>query len=97
MQQVLAFESDLLEYDDIFDGSRVIDARTAALRDAAWAELNDVPRPRRRFEAIDELKNRLVGSMVDRTRRIESGEQQVVGVNVFTETASSPLGTTETS
>jgi ethylmalonyl-CoA mutase len=94
MQQVLAFESDLLEYDDIFDGSVVIEARTAELRDAAWAELTEVLDLGGAFEAIDELKNRLVGSMVDRTRRIESGEQQVVGVNVFTETASSPLGTT---
>ena len=94
MQQVLAFESDLLEYDDLFDGSVVIEERTAELRDAAWAELNDVLDLGGAFEAIDELKNRLVGSMVDRTRRIESGEQQVVGVNVFTETAPSPLGTT---
>ena len=94
MQQVLAFESDLLEYDDIFDGSVVIDAKTSELRDAAWAELTEVLDLGGAFEAIDELKNRLVGSMVDRTRRIESGRQQVVGVNVFTETASSPLGTT---
>ena len=94
MQQVLAFESDLLEYDDIFDGSVVIDAKTSELRDAAWAELTEVLDLGGAFDAIDELKNRLVGSMVDRTRRIESGRQQVVGVNVFTETASSPLGTT---
>ena len=94
MQQVLAFESDLLEYDDIFDGSVVIDSKTSQLRDAAWAELTEVLDLGGAFEAIDELKNRLVGSMVDRTRRIESGQQQVVGVNVFTETASSPLGTT---
>jgi ethylmalonyl-CoA mutase len=94
MQQVLAFESDLLEYGDIFDGSVVIEARTAELRDAAWAELNDVIDLGGAFEAIDELKGRLVQSMVERTRRIESGQQQVVGVNVFTETAESPLTTT---
>jgi ethylmalonyl-CoA mutase len=93
MQQVLAFESDLLEYDDIFDGSVVIEARTSELRDAAWAELCDVLEIGGAFEAIDELKGRLVGSMVERTRRIESGQQEVVGVNVFTETAESPLGT----
>ncbi len=91
MQQVLAFESDLLEYDDIFDGSVVIEQRTSELRDAAWDELQDVLKLGGAFEAIDELKSRLVSSMVERTRRIESGQQQVVGVNVFTETAASPL------
>ncbi len=91
MQQVLAFESDLLEYDDIFDGSVVIETRTTELRDAAWAELTDVLDLGGAFDAIDELKGRLVSSMVERTRRIESGQQQVVGVNVFTETAESPL------
>jgi (2R)-ethylmalonyl-CoA mutase len=93
MQQVLAFESDLLEYDDIFDGSHVIEARTAELRDAAWAELQDVLSLGGAFEAIDELKGRLVRSMAERTRRIESGDQQVVGLNTFTETADSPLDT----
>jgi (2R)-ethylmalonyl-CoA mutase len=90
---VLAFESDLLEYNDIFDGSVVIEARTAELREAAWVELTDVLELGGAFEAIDQLKGRLVSSMVERTRRIESGQQQVVGVNVFTETAESPLGT----
>ena len=93
MQQVLAFESDLLEYDDIFDGSVVIEARTTELRDAAWTELEEVLELGGAFEAIDELKGRLVRSMVERTRRIESGQQEVVGVNVFIETAESPLGT----
>ena len=92
MQQVLAFETDLLEYDDLFDGSKVIEGRTNELRDAAWAELNDVLDLGGVFETIDELKGRLVRSMVERTRRIESGQQQVVGVNVFTDTADSPLG-----
>jgi (2R)-ethylmalonyl-CoA mutase len=91
MQQVLAFESDLLEYPDIFDGSHVIEARTAELRDAAWVELQEVLSLGGAFDAIDELKGRLVRSMAERTRRIESGEQQVVGVNVFTESAESPL------
>jgi (2R)-ethylmalonyl-CoA mutase len=92
MQQVLAFETDLLEYDDIFDGSNVIEARTTELAAAAWSELTDVLEMGGVFESIDELKGRLVRSMVERTRRIESGQQQVVGVNVFTETADSPLG-----
>ena len=91
MQQVLAFETDLLEYGDLFDGSHVIEARTAELRDAAWAELQDVLSLGGAFAAVDELKGRLVRSMAERTRRIESGEQQVVGVNVFTESEPSPL------
>jgi len=92
MQQVLAFESDLLEYDDIFDGSRVIEGRTSELRSAAQAELDDVLSMGGAFEAVEILKSRLVSSMAARTRRIESGEQIVVGVNDFVETADSPLG-----
>jgi (2R)-ethylmalonyl-CoA mutase len=90
---VLAFETDLLEYDDIFDGSHVIEARTAELAEAAWAELEDVLALGGAFDAVDELKGRLVTSMAERTRRIESGEQVVVGVNRFTETEPSPLDT----
>jgi (2R)-ethylmalonyl-CoA mutase len=92
MQQVLAFETDLLEYGDIFDGSRVIEGRTAELRAAAEAELDDVLSMGGAFEAIDTLKSRLVTSMAERTRRIERGDQIVVGVNDFVETAESPLG-----
>jgi (2R)-ethylmalonyl-CoA mutase len=91
MQQVLAYETDLLEYDDIFDGSRVVEARTAELRQAARAELDDVLSLGGAFEAVDTLKARLVASMAERTRRIESGEQVVVGVNAFVDTAASPL------
>lgn len=92
MQQVLALETDLLEYADIFDGSHVIEARTAELRDAARAELDDVLALGGAFAAIDTLKARLVSSMADRTRRISSGDQVVVGVNRFTESEPSPLG-----
>ena len=91
MQQVLAFETDLLEYEDIFDGSHVIEAKTAELAEAAWAELDEVLELGGAFEAIDELKRRLVRSQAERVRRIETGEQKVVGVNCFTETAPSPL------
>ncbi len=91
IQQILAFESDLLEYDDIFDGSHVIEAKTTELADAAWCELDDVLGLGGAFEAIDELKARLVRSQAERVRRIETGELQVVGVNCFTETADSPL------
>src|ERR1700736_932303 len=77
IQQILAFESDLLEYDDIFDGSKVIEAKTAEIEEDSWAELQDVLSLGGAFEAIDELKSRLVGSQSERVRRIETGEQQV--------------------
>jgi ethylmalonyl-CoA mutase len=92
MQQVLAFETDLLEYEDIFDGSHVVERLTGEIRDAAQAELNDILSLGGAYAAVDELKSRLVASMAQRTRRIESGEQTVIGVNSFTETAVSPLG-----
>ena len=92
MQQVLAFETDLLEYEDIFDGSHVIERLTGEIRDAAQAELNNILSLGGAYAAVDELKSRLVASMAQRTRRIESGEQTVIGVNSFTETATSPLG-----
>ena len=92
MQQVLAFESDLLEYGDLFDGSHVIEAKTAELRGAAQAELDDVLAMGGAFEAVDTLKSRLVASMAQRTRRIETGDQIVVGVNAYTESTDSPLG-----
>jgi ethylmalonyl-CoA mutase len=92
MQQVLAFETDLLEYDDLFDGSFAMEKLTSDLTESAQAELDDVLSLGGAFAAIDTLKTRLVRSLADRTRRIESGEQVVVGVNRFTETAASPLG-----
>ena len=92
MQQVLAYESDVLEYDDIFDGSRIIEARTSELCDLAWSELDDVLAMGGAFDAVETLKSRLVASMAQRTRLIESGDQVVVGVNQFTETEPSPLG-----
>src|SRR5580765_6900464 len=82
IQQVLANETDLLELGDIFDGSKVIEAKTTELADASWAELEDVLSLGGAFEAIDELKGRLVASHTDRMRRIESGQLPVVGVNV---------------
>ena len=91
IQQVLAFETDLLEYDDIFDGSKVIERKTRQLVDEASAELDDILGLGGAFEAIDEMKTRLVRSHTERRRRIESGELVVVGVNDCLETASSPL------
>ena len=92
MQQVLAFETDLLEYGDLFDGSTVVEQKTTELADAAWAELEEILSLGGAFDNVDALKGRLVASMVERTRRIESGDQIVVGVNAFTESTDSPLG-----
>jgi len=91
LQQVLAFETDLLEYPDIFAGSHVMEAKTQQLIDEATTELEDVLAMGGAFNAIEELKSRLVASQAARLARIESGEQIVVGVNKFTETAVSPL------
>ncbi len=91
MQQVLAFETDLLEYPDIFEGSKVVEGLTADLVESASAELDDVLAMGGAFQAIDELKGRLVRSHAERVRHIEDGELTVVGVNKFTETAPSPL------
>jgi ethylmalonyl-CoA mutase len=90
-QQVLAFETDLLEYPDLFAGSQVMDALVTNLATAAREELDDVLALGGAFAAIDELKGRLVASQAQRLARIESGAQVVVGVNRFTETAASPL------
>jgi (2R)-ethylmalonyl-CoA mutase len=96
IQQVLALETDLLEYDDILNGSTVVEAKTTELVDAATTELDEVLALGGAFGAIDEVKGRLVRSQTERTRRIEAGELTVVGVNCFTETAESPLGGDET-
>ena len=95
MQQVLAFETDLLEYEDIFNGSHVIEAKTNELVEQAWAEMNEILNLGGAFEAVETLKGRLVQSMSSRTSRIEKGDQRVIGVNAFTQTAHSPLGGTD--
>jgi (2R)-ethylmalonyl-CoA mutase len=91
IQQVLAFESDLLEYGDLFDGSKVVEAKVAEMCDAASTELDWVLDGGGSFEMIDAMKGRLVQSHAERVRRIESGDLKVVGVNSFTETEPSPL------
>ncbi|HEX4864861.1 MAG TPA: methylmalonyl-CoA mutase family protein, partial [Acidimicrobiales bacterium] len=86
------YETDLLDYDDIFAGSHVIEARTAELCEEANVELNEVVGAGGAFEAIELMKSRFVASQSERTRRIESGDLPVVGVNRFTTTEPSPLG-----
>ncbi|HVN11416.1 MAG TPA: protein meaA [Kineosporiaceae bacterium] len=93
IQQVLAFESDLLEYDDLFDGSPVVEAKTQQILDGARAELERVLAMGGAVAAVENgsMKAALVSSHARRRRRIETGEEVVVGVNRFTETEPSPL------
>ncbi len=95
MQQVLAYETDLLEYGDIFDGSAEIARKVEALKEEARAELASIERMGGAVAAIDYMKRRLVESNTSRLARIESGEQIVVGVNRFTESEPSPLSAGE--
>jgi (2R)-ethylmalonyl-CoA mutase len=93
MQQVLAYESDLLEYDDIFDGSRVIEAKVDELVAGAQSEIDRVQAMGGAVAAVESgyLKQALVTSHAERRQRIESGEQVVVGVNAYENTEPSPL------
>jgi (2R)-ethylmalonyl-CoA mutase len=92
-QQILAMETDLLEYDDIFNGSHVMNAKVTSLKEEAKAELAKIEAMGGAVAALDTayLKEALVRSNTARLKRIESGDQTVVGVNAFTETAESPL------
>ena len=93
LQQVLAFESDLLEYEDIFDGSHVIAAKVAELVEGAKAEIDRVQAMGGAVAAVESgyMKGELVASHSERRARIESGHLKVVGVNIYTETEPSPL------
>ncbi|GAA4674703.1 protein meaA [Pseudonocardia yuanmonensis] len=93
MQQVLAYETDLLEYEDIFEGSRVIEAKVSELVEAAQAEIDRVQEMGGAVAAVENgyMKGELVTALAERRRRIESGEDVVVGVNKFETTEPSPL------
>ncbi|MGE0653390.1 MAG: methylmalonyl-CoA mutase family protein, partial [Alphaproteobacteria bacterium] len=91
MQQILAYETDLLEYEDIFDGSEAITAKVEELKAAAHDEIKTIDGLGGAIAAIGYMKGRLVDSNAFRLRRIEMGEQIVVGVNRFNETEPSPL------
>ena len=92
-QQVLAFESDLLEYDDLFDGSPVVEAKVRELVDGAKAEIDRVQAMGGAIAAVDSgyMKQELVSSHARRRAAIEDGEEIIVGVNKFTTTEPSPL------
>ncbi len=95
MQQILAYETDLLDYGDIFDGSTEIAKKVGELKEQAKAELKTIEAMGGAVAAIDYMKRRLVESNSARLARIESGEQIVVGVNRWTETEPSPLSAGE--
>ena len=93
LQQVLAYESDLLEYEDIFDGSHVIEAKVAELVEGAKAEIDRVQAMGGAVAAVESgyMKQALVGSHAERRAKVESGELKVIGVNSYVETEVSPL------
>ncbi len=91
MQQILAYETDLLEYGDLFDGNPVVAAKVKALKDGARAELKQIDAMGGAVEAIDHMKRQLVEANAARIAWIESGETTVVGVNEYTEGEPSPL------
>ncbi len=91
LQQVLAFESDLLEYEDIFEGSHVVEAKVAELVAGAKAEIDRVQAMGGAIASVEYMKSELVSSHATRRARIESGDEVIVGVNRFETTAPSPL------
>ena len=93
MQQVLAFESDLLEYDDLFEGSKVVEAKVSEIHDGARDEIDRILEMGGAVAAVESgyLKSALVSSLALRRRRMESGEDVVVGVNKYRETEPNPL------
>ncbi|MCW2680476.1 MAG: mutB [Frankiales bacterium] len=93
LQQVLAFETDLLEYDDLFTGSVVVEGKVASLKDEVRKEIDKVQAMGGAVAAVESgyMKSALVASHAERRRRIEAGEDVVVGVNKFTTTEPNPL------
>lgn len=93
LQQVLAFESDLLEYDDIFEGSVVIEAKVRELVDGARAEIDRVQAMGGAIAAVESgyMKQELVSAHAARRGRIENGDEKIVGVNIYETTEPSPL------
>ncbi|HGG04311.1 MAG TPA: protein meaA [Aliiroseovarius sp.] len=96
MQQILAFETDLLEYGDLFDGNPVITAKVDALKKGARAELDQIDAMGGAVAAIEYMKSRLVDSNAERIGRIETGDTTLVGVNRWTESTESPLTSGDT-
>jgi (2R)-ethylmalonyl-CoA mutase len=92
LQQILAYETDLLEYEDLFDGSHVVEGKTDELKELARTTLAEIDARGGATQSIDFMKESLVGAHIERVKAIESGDLTVVGVNRYTETEESPLG-----
>jgi (2R)-ethylmalonyl-CoA mutase len=90
-QQILAEESDLLEHEDLFAGSKVVEDLTAKIEAEAWDELERVLQQGGSVDALGYMKERLVAEHAERLRQIESGERTVIGINRYTESEPSPL------
>jgi len=97
LQQVLAYETDLLEYEDLFDGSHVVEAKVAELSKGALEQLALIDEMGGAASAIDYMKTQLVASNAKRVRSVETGDMTVVGVNRWTDTEVSPLSAGESS
>ena len=93
MQQIMAYETDLLEFDHLLDGNPAVDAKVEALKDGARHELASLDAMGGAIAAIDYMKGQLVGSNAERLGRIEKGETVVVGVNKYQAGEPSPLMT----
>ena len=93
LQQIIAYETDLLEYQDIFDGSKIINNRVKKLKEIVNKEMRIIEKMGGAVAAVENsyMKNNLVKSMSQRVSAIENAELVVVGVNKFKETAESPL------
>ena len=91
MQQIMAFETDLLEYEDLFDGNQVVDTKVENLKASARFELEAIETQGGALNSIEYMKSRLVESNSGRLQNIESNQTTVVGVNKFTKTEKSPL------
>lgn len=97
LQQILAYETDLLEFEDLFDGSHVVEAKTNELKEKARAELAKIDAAGGAVDSVEYMKAQLVESQRQRVAGIETGDHMVVGVNAYKETEDSPLSAGEKS
>ena len=93
LQQIMAYETDLLEFDDIFEGSKVLKSKVESLKKSFYSQIKEIDKLGGLVEAIENgyMKSKLVESQTVRQKKIETGLQQVIGVNCFTEGEDSPL------
>ena len=97
LQQILAYETDLLEFEDLFDGSHVVEAKTNELKEKARTELAKIDAAGGAVDSVEYMKAQLVESQRQRVAGIETGDHMVVGVNAYKETEESPLSAGEKS